>query len=289
MPMPESPRSAFAPPALAQPSARRQLLRWCVAAGAAPLAGGLAGCGALGWRPTPAPIATLTDRLADGRRPETLVVFLPGTWDAPGDFVKEGFVAELRRRALPVDAVMVDAHVAYYRSRTVVDRLRDDVIVPARLAGYRSIWLVGISLGGLGAFLYAAESTGLDRVDGIVSLAPFVGSREVLDEVRAAGGLRRWTPPPVPAPAPDDWERRLLGWLRGYYVPPAERAPVRPQLLVGWGTTDRFAESLELVFADQPAGERMTVAGGHDWTAWRALWRGLLDRHGSSIGGRVLA
>jgi hypothetical protein len=42
------------------------------------------------------------------------------------------------------DLVAVDAHLGYYYKRTIIDRLREDVLVPAKVQGYRRIVVVGI-------------------------------------------------------------------------------------------------------------------------------------------------
>src|SRR5712672_3477612 len=60
------------------------------------------------------------------------------------------------------DIVVADLHFGYYLRQTAIERLREDVILPARTRGYQCISLVGISLGGFGA-LYYAESSGRSR------------------------------------------------------------------------------------------------------------------------------
>ena len=53
----------------------------------------------------------------------------------------------------------------------MVDRLKEDVINPAKEKGYTKIWLVGISLGGLGSLLYAMEHP--SDIEGMLVLAPY--------------------------------------------------------------------------------------------------------------------
>ena len=73
-----------------------------------------------------------------------------------------------------------------------MNRLREDVIGPARSGGYSTIWLVGISLGGLGAGLYTGHYPG--DVASLVLLAPFLGEAPIIEEIAAAGGVRTWNP-----------------------------------------------------------------------------------------------
>lgn len=207
-----------------------------------------------------------------------LGVFLPGAYDQPEEFRTQGFVLALQRRVPGIDAMLVDSHLGYYQAANVAERLAEDVIGPARAAGYSDIWLVGISLGGLGAMLHASRFPG---IRGIVAIAPFVGTRESFAEVRRAGGLAAWQPP---APVSDtDWERGVILWLRGY----ARAAPGRPPLFLGYGRSDRFADTLSLVAPVLPPEQVVTVEGGHDWDTWRALWDRLLDRAGSAMTGNA--
>lgn len=243
---------------------RRRLLA------AAPLA--LAGCTML--RPVRTPMAAIEDRAPPTRGPRALLVFLPGAQEVPADIVRQGFVQHVRQRALAVDVTVADAHVGYYRQRVVLERLHADVIAPARMRGYDAVWLAGISIGGLGALLYASAADGVARpsVDGVLAIAPFLGERDVIDEVSAAGGLRHWRPAqPI---ADTDFSRRLLTWLQGYGRPEAQR----PDLYLGYGEADGFAQKNRML-GDLLPRERLFVApGGHTWAPWLQIWSAMLDR-----------
>lgn len=201
---------------------------------------------------------------------DTLAILLPGAYDTPDDFLREGFVIAVRERQLPVDLQLVDAHLGYYGDRSVIDRLRQDVVLPARQAGYRRIWLVGISLGGFGALAYAMDHS--SEVDGLFLLAPYLGTRGIQKEIAASGDLLRWQPG---AAATDEDERRLWLWL-------AQRATgstaAQPPMWQGYGRDDRFAPAHRLLATALPAAHSQELPGGHDWTVWRALWDAFLDR-----------
>lgn len=87
--------------------------------------------------PAPAP-----SRAADARSP-TLIVFLPGAQEVPQDIVREGFVDQVRARGIDADVVVADAHLGYFYGGVFEQRLREDVVQPARAQGYRSVWLAG--------------------------------------------------------------------------------------------------------------------------------------------------
>ena len=200
---------------------------------------------------------------------DTLIVLLPGAYSRPEEFIREGIVQALRERRVAADAWIVDAHLRYYDERSIVERIQADVIVPARARGYRHIWLVGVSVGGFGALIHSLRHPG--EADGIVTIAPYLGQRAVLDEIRAAGGLRSWKAPAGELPL-EQMDRILWRWLQGYLD---ERVP-RPPLYLGVGRDDRFADAHALLGAALPRDRVFTSAGGHDWGPWRDVWRQML-------------
>ena len=170
-----------------------------------------------------------------------LVVFLPGRGDTPEHFVRNGFPEELRRAGSSCAMLGVDAHLGYYFEKTIVDRLREDVIAPARARGFKEIWLVGISLGGFGSLLYEKEHPG--EIAGIVAIAPFLGEE-------------------------NNEFRPFKDWLAGY----GRTASRQPPLLLVYGTGDRFAEVNGKLAARLPDDRVFRVRGGHTWAAWRRGW-----------------
>jgi pimeloyl-ACP methyl ester carboxylesterase len=198
-----------------------------------------------------------------------LLIMLPGAKVQPQELLQHGFVRELRARNLPVDVVVVEAHLGHYLDRSLNGHLTADIITPARARNYRRIWLMGISLGGMGALSYAREHPA--GIDGVVLLAPFLATRGVMAEVTRAGGWAGWQPGELHA---GDDERALLAWLKAYR--PA--TPGLPQLRLGYGTGDRFVAASELLAERLPPADVVAIAGGHDWTTWINLWQRLLDR-----------
>lgn len=229
---------------------------------------GTTGCG---WLPRQAVVPMPLIRQAGpctGQAP-ALVVMLPGAYSRPEEFVAEGYLGALRESRAAADAVVADAHLGYFRNRSVFDRLQADVIGPARAQGYR-VWLVGISLGGFGALGHAMRHPA--DIEGVVALAPYVGERALLREIAEAGGPAAWHARPPPEPAEGDDPGRAL-W-RYWAAPPAGAPP----LYLGFGREDRLVEGHRLL-ARTLAPDRVTeVPGGHDWPPWRALWQQWLAR-----------
>jgi pimeloyl-ACP methyl ester carboxylesterase len=229
------------------------------------LALGLAAC--FGPRPATVPLRTIEIKpAAPGSR--ALVVLLIGRRDRPEDFARAGFGELAARAGVGARLVAVDAHPGYYFGRTIVERLRADVIGPARAQGVERIWLAGVSLGGTGSILYSIEHP--EDVSGIALFAPFLGDEDMRKELEAAGGLGGWSPPqPL---GPTDFQRRMWAWLKRYEGGSEGRMPI----YLGWGTRDRFAGIDGTLGSVLPTDRVFTTPGGHTWRAWRALWEKFL-------------
>lgn len=184
------------------------------------------------------------------------------------DFDAHGLVAAVHRRGLAVDVVAARPALDLYLDSKVATELHRIVVAPARARGYQRIWLLGISLGGMGALLYA--STQPEAVEGLVLLAPFLGTQGTVAEIAAAGGLAGWTAEGSAATTP---ERQLLLWLQRFLAAP----PARPAVYLGYGLADRFVRGHTMLAERLPRDRVVTAAGGHDWKTWRALWHAVLD------------
>jgi len=227
---------------------------------------------------TPSPVPVRSHRSQGAESTPPLLVLLPGIADTAEDYERYGFTEAIQRRRIPLDLALVDAHYGYYAKRSVLDRIREDVIVPARASGYRRIWLGGISMGGFGALLYASRFPG--EVDGVLALAPYLGGASLIDEIANAGGLRRWNPTDVGG---HEHERSVWSWLRHE----GERNE-DPPILLGYGEADRFAAAHRLLSEVLPPNRVLTTPGKHRWPVWRRLWDSWLvhDAFQQSLVGR---
>lgn len=242
--------------------------RWWRWAGAGLVLVWLTGCAA--YRTAQVPMPSLSVPVEAGRTAPALIVFLPGAQEVPKDILDEGLVAEVKRQGLDADVIVADAHMGYFRAGSFEERLRADVVAPARQRGYQTVWLAGISLGGFGAMRYARAYP--DDVDGVVALAPFVATTDVLREVAEAGGLLHWRPMwPL---QPGDHQRELLRWLQGYVDPGLNRPP----LYIGYGETDRLQPYEPLMVPLLPPDRLLSAPGGHEWAPWKKMWADVLQR-----------
>lgn len=214
---------------------------------------------------------TIVVEAAPGIVAPVRVALLPGAYQEPDDFRREGFADAVRQRQLLIDLEFVAPDFAHLLDRRALDALHQDVVAPARAAGCTSVWLGGVSLGGFLALAYAERRP--ETLDGLCLLAPYLGNRMVTGEVARAGGVRMWRPGVL---APDDEERRIWALIQHL---PEHRLTVH----LGLGRQDRFGHGHAL-FADAlPATAVDVVDGGHDWPTWRQLWDRFLDRLAPSL------
>jgi pimeloyl-ACP methyl ester carboxylesterase len=201
---------------------------------------------------------------APGEGERVLLVMLPGAGIEAEAFAENGMVAAAQAHGEAVDVIAARPELELYLDGGVAAALHE-VVEPALAEGER-FWLLGISLGGMGALLYAAAHE--DRVAGIFLLAPFLGTKGTVAEVAKAGGLAAWR---EKESAATEAEKRMLVWLRDL-----PKRPESPPVYLGYGRADRFAPGHFLLAAHLPADRVVTADGGHDWQTWAALWQGLL-------------
>ena len=212
-----------------------------------------------------------------------VVVLLPGLGDLPEDLVTRGMFDAVRRYLPTMDIVRPDAHYGYYRERSILDRLHEDVFEPARAMGYRQVWVLGVSMGGLGATVYGSTFQG--SIDGIVMFAPFLGEGQVTESVRDAESLSAWDPREVEVEGDfDGLLIQLWGWLQQQTGPAASCA-----LYLGYGDRDGPGTVDEQLAKALPADHVVVRPGGHTWTVWMPIAHELLPRVGTAIRARATA
>ena len=208
---------------------------------------------------------TILEPAETGALAPTRVVLLPAAYTTPDDFLREGFVKAARDRLLPVDLVFVELKLQHLTDRTILRRLRHEVVLPARALGCRSIWLGGISLGGFVALAYAERYP--QEIDGLCLFAPYLGNHIVTGEIERANGVHEWSPGEL---ADDDDERRMWRFIKEHRAQPSP-------LHLGFGRDDRFADSHRMMASALAPESVDVVPGGHEWPVWRQLWENFLD------------
>jgi pimeloyl-ACP methyl ester carboxylesterase len=211
------------------------------------------------------PIPTAMYPKSEQEPARTLVIMLPGAGDRLGKFEKMGFVAAMHESGMDVDVLEVDAHYRYYKTRTLLPRM-EGVLAPNR-DRYEEIWVVGLSMGGLGALLTAW--TYPEDIDGLVLIAPYMGRPKVLKQIIEAGGLAEWQPPAEEG----DWDLEIWKMLKR--VCESGEAG-RPKIRLMYGVDDFGFETHELLAAELPKDMVETTEGGHAWPVWTRLWAAMI-------------
>lgn len=237
--------------------------------GLAALLGALCSSGCQYFRSASAPIPHVAYR-SPGGDAETLVVLLPGIDSRAADFAENGWVDRIHAAAPRADVIAVDAHFGYYRTESLLTRLQEDVLRPLQHA-YEQVWIVGVSLGGLGAALYAAAHPG--EVDGMLLLAPYTGRPAIFEEVLVAGGLDRWDPPSKTDLNPEQ-RAYVTAWELFQRAARDERGA--PQLYLGFGAEDGFRVPNGVLASALPQQRCFTQPGGHTWSVWTPLFERML-------------
>lgn len=215
------------------------------------------------------PIPVLEYGRMDASEHKNLLILLRGLGGSSEDFDKHGLIQQVRARHLPFDISVPDAHFGYYKSRTLEERLREDVIQPARQKGYQQIWLAGFSMGGLGSLFYLKFYK--NDVDGVILVSPFMGWESILNRIEASGGIHHWKP----KPDSDNWQHLIWGWVKTYTDAP----DLYPPIFLGYGTQDGMTgKGPALLSAALQKDRVFTIKGRHDYKTFISIWNEHLDR-----------
>ena len=197
-----------------------------------------------------------------GTAAPALMIWLPGAYHSAQHFLDAGFPEAVRERRIALDLMFVDLKMQHLNDREALSRLRSEIVLPAIGSG-ASVWLAGISLGGMIALDLGSSHP--DELDGLCLLAPYLGNRILLEEI-ASAGLDAWEPGQL---AETDAERRIWRHLKA-------GGDSRP-IYLGYGQEDRFSAAHRLLARLLPAEAVNVIGGGHDWPTWTRLWESFLD------------
>lgn len=209
-------------------------------------------------------VAIPTQTVLAGDSPgDTLVVVLPGRWDNVEVLAGAGIVEAVQGAWPDADVLLTSATMAYYTDGRLAERLHDQVVLPARGRGYRHIWMMGASMGGMGTLLYEQAHPG--QLEGLVLLAPYLGTRRLLREISDAGGVAAWSPGPVPAERNRaNYDRELWRHLQTWLADPA----IGRRAWLAYGAEDRLRDAVPVFSPLLPESQVIERPGGHTWEVW---------------------
>ena len=208
----------------------------------------LSGCASTGNLP----LQSLNYQRDDNVRQPNLLVLLRGLGADHTVFAKQGVIKEIDDLGLPFDVIAPNAHFGYYQAETFAQRLKEDVIEPARRQGYKQIWLAGFSMGGLGALIYLRSHP--EDIDGILLTSPFLGGPGIQNEIQQAGGIADWLPNESD---PKDWEQMIWSWIS------KQDFETQVPIWLGYGENDIVTQSGPQLLASVLPEERVFSAPGN--------------------------
>jgi len=216
------------------------------------------------------PLQSLTYPRDDNVRQPNLLVLIRGLGADHTVFAKEGVIEEIRELELPFDVIAPNAHFGYYQSETFVQRLKEDVIEPARRQGYEKIWLAGFSMGGLGSLIYLRSHP--EDIDGVLLTSPFLGWPGIHSEIQKAGGVSDWVPNEIDS---KDWQRMIWSWIS------QQDFNSQVPIWLGYGENDILTRAGPPLLATVlPESRVFTTPGNHTISTFKTLF----SRHLVTLG-----
>jgi len=210
-----------------------------------------------------------TQDFRDGKKPKKhLVILLSGRGASFDYFERQQWVAYAEQGTDDTDFVAPFLHYGYYMSGSVVSRLHEDIILPAKQQGYQTISLVGISMGGVGCLFYSYKYP--DDIDRLYLFSPYLGKDDVLRQIRADGGLQKWH---IRMEDEADWNYYIWQRLQQIVSDPVSRQ----KIFLGYGNNDKL-KGHDLLAAAMPANHVISLPGNHDDVTFTKLWQTMVER-----------
>lgn len=195
-----------------------------------------------------------------------MLLILPGLGDSPKDFNKHGFINVLRKCNPDLGIISANAHLGYYVTDSITERLYQDIIYKAQQKGIQKIWIAGISLGGLGSLLMLMKYN--EIFSGGIVLAPFLGEKSAIKSLLKTTDIKQWEP--------DSNNEFQKFWQQ---LIQAQNSGALPEITLGTGTSDRYI-AIQRKFSDLIGHDNSVfVSGPHNWETWKTLWQKIVPQH----------
>ena len=150
----------------------------------------------------------------------------------------------------------------------MIPRIRKDIFRLIRNDGYKNIWIVGVSIGGLSSLAYLHHHE--KDLCGVVVLAPYLADDRLIEEVRKFGGIKKWVPAAEKIKdSIDDQINSLWRWLT--------TKNDFSNIYLGYGKQDRYLVGSHLLETFLEPSHVISLDGEHDWVTGRKLWNEQLN------------
>ena len=210
------------------------------------------------------PIELLWDK-AD-KKTDRLIIFLPGIFDSVNKFKNEYFFSEARDAGITADMVAANTNVGHLAEGVLIKRLEKDVFEYIKNDGYKNIWIVGVSIGGLSTLTYYKDHE--KALCGVVVLAPYLADDYLTEEIKKVGGVKNWLPIGRMKDSVDERIEEMWLWTKS--------KKDFSNIFLGYGEQDQFISGSEFLAGFLEEENIITVEGGHDWETGRRIWKSQL-------------
>lgn len=210
------------------------------------------------------PVDLVWDKL--GNKTDGLIIFLPGIYDEGEIFEKEQFFDIARKEGIKDDLVAASIHIDHILEKKAVKRIEQDIFNDAVNKGYKNIWFVGVSLGGLNSLLF--NQVHAKEICGVVLLAPYLGDKAITKKLALAGGINNWKPTFLQ-------EKEIVNnriqnlWV---WIKKQNGNNDLKHVYIGYGNKDRYVESMNIFANLLDKKNVIVVEGKHDWKTGRKVW-----------------
>jgi len=205
---------------------------------------------------------------ASERPAKHLIILLSGRGAQKTYFDDQQWVEIARQHGLDVDFIAPHAHFGYYLTQSLLTRLHEDVILPAKKKAYQTISIAGISMGGLGSILYSRKYP--NEIDRLFLFAPSLGNKDVHDEIRQAGGLSQWQ---IKDENAHDWNYYI--WQRMKEI--TQDPIAKKKIFLAYGKQDHLPAH-DILAQAIPEQQVITITGGHKDVIFTQLWEMMLEK-----------
>lgn len=211
------------------------------------------------------PLHLLWDKT--GKSTVNLIIFIPGLYDKQDKFKKELFFKSARDAGIEADLVAVNISVLHLADKKLSERINKDVLEYIQNDGYKNIWLVGVSIGGLSSLVYLKNHK--ENICGVVVLAPYLGDERLAQEIKEVGGIKNWMPVAGKLKDSVDEEVEALWlWL-------AKKDHVN-NVYLGYGKQDKIVAGSRTLETLLDKKNVIAIDGGHEWKTGRKIWEAQL-------------
>ena len=215
---------------------------------------------------TEKPLYLLWDKAE--KKSDKLIIFIPGIYDSVDKFKREYFFSDAREAGIKADMVAININAGHLAERVMIPRIRKDVFRLIRNDGYKNIWIVGVSIGGLSSLVYLQHHE--KDLCGVVVLAPYLADDRLIEEVRKFGGIKKWLPAAEEIKdSIDEQINSLWSWLiiKNNFS----------NIYLGYGKQDRLIIGSHLLETFLEPSHVVSMDGEHDWDTGRKLWNEQLN------------